>query len=112
MGRLEDIIGAVAALLVVVVGLVIIWKRAGKRKYDPDELVVVAHFGNENEAQIWKMRLKSNGIECMIYGANSQRFIAFGPDSGIRLAVRAADAPHAAKLLGEKSCIEVQTRAD
>lgn len=65
----------------------------------PDELVTIARFSNASYAEMWQMRLRDEGVDCVITGNISSRI--GGNHTGIEAKVRAADAEHALELLQE-----------
>jgi len=97
-----DILGAIGAVVIIVVGLILIWRNAGKKALDPDELITIAQFANPTEAGLWESRLESQGIGCTVFGTGVRlNIIPSDACPAFSLQVRAGDKDKARKILNE-----------
>ena len=68
----------------------------------PDEFVTIAHFAGFYDAEMARLKLESEGIECTILGGSEvakSRSLLLG--QGIQLQVKPADASRAAESLSD-----------
>lgn len=97
---MNNLLAGLAAVVIFAVGMAVVWRNAGARKRDPNDMVEAAKFPNANEAEVWKMRLQSMGVYCEVRGSYTGR-LSYLTDAGIRIMVRCADLARAARILKE-----------
>lgn len=80
------------------------WTSATKRNHDPDEVVTIAEFAAGADARLWKMRLESQGVECIILGETPVTRASLVPNTdlaAVRLQVLGRDAGRARRILSQ-----------
>lgn len=101
---LKTILGAAAAVAICAGGVIYVWRHPSRRKFDPDEDVTIAEFSNPEEARMWKMRLESQGVPCVLSGETRTTAAAMMPAAGdlcsIHLIVLGRDVGRARRVLG------------
>lgn len=103
-GDIVNILAGVAvAVGVCVVGVWYLWGRARGRPVEPDDLVTVAEFTDATQAKMWKMRLESQGVRCVLIGEDSFNYTGTQLASvniiPIRLQVLARDVGRARQII-------------
>lgn len=103
---LDNILGAAAAAAICVGGAIYVWTHAPKRKCDPDELTTIAEFANANDARLWKMRLETQGVHCILANEQSNTLVnpMLSPDfAAVRIQVLGCDVGRARRVLGAEN---------
>lgn len=90
------------AVAICVGGALWLWFHPSRRQYDPDELVTVAEFSNATEARLWKMRLESMGVQCVLQNEITNtlgRHMIASEFTSVRLQVMGCDVGRAKRAI-------------
>jgi hypothetical protein len=94
---------AALAVAVCVAGVAWLWFHPSRHKYDPDELVTIAEFANTTDAHLWKTRLESQGVQCVLANEASSTLIntmVASDFASVRLQVLGRDFGRAKRIIG------------
>ncbi len=72
---MSTILEVALAVALCVGGAIYLWFHPSRRQYEPDDLVTIAEFRNPTDANLWKMRLESMGVRCVLQNENVQRLV-------------------------------------
>lgn len=100
-----QLIGVAAAIAVCVGGVWWLWRHATRHRYGADDLITVAEFYDPTEANICKIRLESQGVQCCLMGDNTvlmNPLRARTQSNVIRLQVLGRDIGRAKQAIGRR----------
>lgn len=72
---LTTMLWVILAVVICVGGAAWLWLHPSRRKYDLDELITIAEFANATDARLWKIRLESQGVHCVLQNETSSTLI-------------------------------------
>lgn len=92
------------AVALCVGGAIYLWFHPSRRQYDPDELVTIAEFSNTTDANLWKMRLESMGIRCVLQNEQTNTLInpmVARDFASVRIQVMGCDVGRAKRVISD-----------